>query len=161
MLDHPVNHVTQDIGQVRLLDTTAPGRSLRSTRLVLNFGPTPSLQLSAALEGPDSMITPDGSRIVASTAVVGGHPASTRLTVSEFSAATGSKAAVLSPVTVRGNNVLFQTVLWSSPDGSKLIAAGVPDGGLAPGRPLPIGVVTARGFTRLPGSLAGITQIAF
>ena len=109
MLAHPVNHVAQDIGQVRLLDTTAPGRSLRGTRLVLNFGPTPSLQVSAALEGPDSMITPDGSRIVASTAVVGGHPASTRLTVSEFSAATGAKAAVLSPVTVRGDNVLFQT----------------------------------------------------
>ena len=68
MLDHPVNHVAQDIGQVRLLDTTAPGRSLRGTRLVLNFGPTPSLQVSAALEGPDSMITPDGGRIVASTA---------------------------------------------------------------------------------------------
>ncbi len=94
---YPVNHVAQDIGQVRLLDTTAPGRSLRGTRLVLNFGPTPSLQVSAALEGPDSMITPDGSRIVASTAVVGGHPASTRLTVSEFSAATGAQAAVLRP----------------------------------------------------------------
>jgi len=161
MLDHPVNHVSQDIGQVRLLDTSAPGRSLRGTRLVLNFGPTPSLQVSAALEGPDSMITPDGSRIVASTAVVGGHPASTRLTVSEFSAATGTKAAVLSPVTVRGNNVLFQTVLWSSPDGSKLIAAVMPAGGLGPDRLLPVGVLTARGFTPLPGSLAGITQIAF
>ena len=35
-------------GQVRLLDTTAPGRSLRGTRLVLiYFGPTPSLQVAA------------------------------------------------------------------------------------------------------------------
>jgi hypothetical protein len=57
--------------------------------------------------------------------------------------------------------VLFQTVLWSSPDGSKLIAAVMPAGGLGPDRLLPVGVLTARGFTPLPGSLAGITQIAF
>jgi hypothetical protein len=161
MLDHPVNHLAQDIVQIRLLDTTAPGSSLRGTRLVLNFGPTPSLQVSPLLSGPDSMITPDGSRIVASTAEVSGHPASTRLTVSEFSAATGAQAAVLDPVTVRGNSVLFRTVLWSSPDGSKLIVAGVPAGGLGLDRLLPVGVLTARGFTPLPGSLAGITLIAF
>ena len=83
------------------------------------------------------------------------------MTVSEFSAATGARATAFNAVTLIGNSVMYRAVLWSSPDGSKLIAASVPDGGLAPGRPLPIGVVTARGFTRLPGSLAGITQIAF
>ena len=56
---------------------------------------------------------------------------------------------------------MYRAVLWSSPDGSKLIAAGVPAGGLAPDRLLPIGVVTKSGFTALPGSMAGITQIAF
>ena len=159
-IEFPLSVGDQLAGQVRLLDTTAPGSSLRQARLVLNFGPTPDLQVAAGPQGPDSMITPDGSRIVASTADVSGQ-ARTQLTVSEFSAATGAKAAVLSPVTVRGNNVLFQTVLWSSPDGSKLIAAVMPAGGLGPDRLLPVGVLTARGFTPLPGSLAGITQIAF
>jgi hypothetical protein len=157
----PLQVGKRDSGQVRLLDTAAPGSSLRSTRLVLNFGPTPSLQMDPGLDGPDSMITPDGSRVVASTATVSGRPARTWMTVSEFSAATGARATAFNAVTLIGNSVMYRAVLWSSPDGSKLIAAGVPDGGLAPGRPLPIGVVTARGFTRLPGNLAGITQIAF
>jgi len=121
----------------------------------------PTTQAAPLLGGPDSMITPDGSRIVASSATVSGHPASTRLAVREYSAASGGPAAEFDPVTVRGNSVLFRAVLWSSPDGSKLIAAGVPAGGMGLDRLLPIGVVTARGFTPLPGSLAGITRIAF
>jgi hypothetical protein len=157
MLDHPVNHVTQDIGQVRLLSTAAPGRSLRSTKLVLNFGPTPSLQVSPSLDGPDSMITPDGSRIVASTAEVSHRPTRTRLTVSEYSAATGARATVLAAVTLHGNSVLYRTVLWSSPDGSKLIVGALPAS--RPGAL--IGVLTRDGFTPLPGSLDEITQIAF
>jgi DNA-directed RNA polymerase specialized sigma24 family protein len=106
--------------------TAAPGRSLRSAKLVLNFGLTPSLQVSPSLDGPDSMITPDGSRIVASTAEVSHRPTRTRLTVSEYSAATGARAAVLAAVTLHGNSVLYRTVLWSSPDGSKLIVSALP-----------------------------------
>ena len=156
----PLSAGERDTGQVRLLNTAAPGRSLRSTKLVLDFGPTPSLQVSPSLDGPDSMITPDGSRIVASTAEVSHRPTRTRLTVSEYSAATGARAAVLAPVTVPGNSVLYRTVLWSSPDGSKLIVAALPDS-QDPSRALPIGVLTRDGFTPLPGSLDGITQIAF
>ena len=107
------------------------------------------------------MITPDGSRIVASTADVSGHPARTQLTVSEFSATTGARAAVLDPVTVGGNSVLYRAVLWSSPDGSTLITTGVPAGGVPADDVLPIGVLAGGHFTALPGSMAGITQIAF
>ncbi|HEX6854626.1 MAG TPA: hypothetical protein VF204_04960 [Streptosporangiaceae bacterium] len=98
--------------------------------------------------------------IVASTAEVSHRPTRTRLTVSEYSAATGARAVVLAPVTVPGNSVLYRTVLWSSPDGSKLIVAALPDS-QDPSRALPIGVLTRDGFTPLPGSLDGITQIAF
>jgi len=160
-LEHPVGHLVFEAVQVRLLDTTAPGSSLRSTRQVLDFGDMPTTQAAPLLGGPDSMITPDGSRIVASSATVSGHPASTRLAVREYSAASGAPAAEFDPVTVRGKSALFRAVLWSSPDGSKLIAEGVPAGGMGLDRLLPIGVVTARGFTPLPGSLAGITLIAF
>jgi hypothetical protein len=161
MLERPVGKLVHETSQVRLLDTTAPGGSLRGTRQVLNFGDLPAVLAAPLLKGPDSMITPDGSRIVASSAVVSRHPASTRLAVREYLAASGAPAAEFDPVTVHGSSVLFRAVLWSSPDGSTLIAAGVPAGGMGPGRLLPIGVVTARGFTPLPGSLAGITQIAF
>jgi WD40 repeat protein len=157
-LEFPLSVGEQLTGQVRLLDTTAPGSSLRQARLVMDFGRTPNLQVASPLQGADSMITPDGSRIVASTADVSGQPASTQLTVSEFSATTGARAAVLDPVSVSGNAVLYRAVLWSSPDGSTLIAAGVPD---APGRAQPIGVVTASGFTPLPGSMDALTRIAF
>jgi hypothetical protein len=155
----PLSVGKRDIGQVRLLDTAAPGRSLRSTRLVLNFGPTPSLQIGPPLDGRDSMITPDGSRIVASTAEVRHRPDRIRLTVSEYSAATGARAAVLAHATFHGNAVFYRTVLWSSPDGSTLIAGAGPDESASSA--LLIGVLTRDGFTLLPGSLDGITQIAF
>ena len=161
MLEHRAGQIVLQSSQVRLLDITAPGSSLRGTRQVLNFGDMPVTQAAPLLEGPDSMITPDGSRIVASSATVSGRPASTRLAVREYSAASGAPAAEFDPVTVRGKSALFRAVLWSSPYGSKLIAEGVPAGGMGLDRLLPIGVVTARGFTPLPGSLAGITLIAF
>jgi WD40 repeat protein len=160
-IEFPLSVGDQLAGQVRLLDTTAPGSSLRQARLVLNFGPAPFTQVAAGPLGPDSMITPDGSRIVASTADVSGQPARTQLTVSEFSAATGARTAVLDPVTLAGNSVLYRAVLWSSPDGSTLITVGVPAGGVPADDVLPIGVLAGGHFTALPGSLAGVTQIAF
>jgi hypothetical protein len=55
--------------------------------------------------------------------------------------------------------VVYRLVLWSSPDGSKLIVGALPDD--SPSRGLPVGVLTRHGFTPLPGSQDGITQIAF
>src|SRR5262249_40792566 len=52
----PLSVGKQMIAQVRVLDTAAPSGSLRSSKLVLDFGPTPSLQVSPVLGGPDSMI---------------------------------------------------------------------------------------------------------
>jgi hypothetical protein len=160
-LEFPLSAGEQFDGQVRLLDTTAPGSSLRQARLVLDFGPTPSELVAAGPQGPDSMITPDGSRIVASSAKVSGHPASTRLAVSEYSAANGAPAAEFDPVTLRGTLVLYRPVLWSSPDGSTLITVGVPADGVPPDGVLPIGVLAGGHFTALPGSMDEILQIAF
>lgn len=153
----PILAGRQQRAQVRLLDTAAPGGNLRRTRVVLDFGPTQLKQFSMIPAGPDSMITPDGTRIVASTAVVSRHPASARMTVSEFSVASGARLAVLHTVTLDQGSATFLPVLWSSPDGSTVIAAG----GLGNGLVLIIGVMTGGGFTRLPGSMAGIIQLAF
>jgi len=146
--------------QVRLLDTTAAGSSLRASRLVLSFTGTRVAEAFPFLEGPDVIITPDGSRIVATTATPISHPARTRLALSEFSAGTGAPIAVLNPLTVAGNDDFLRPPLWSSPDGSTLITIGVP-AGRSVGRVLPLGVVTGGRFTPLPGRMAGITQIAF
>ena len=53
--------------------------------------------------------------------------------------------------------MLYREVLWSSTDGSVLIATGFHrlDGNSV------IGVVTKSGFRPLPGSMAGVFQIAF
>jgi hypothetical protein len=71
--------------------------------------------------------------------------------------ASGARLAVLHTVTLDQGSATFLPVLWSSPDGSTVIAAG----GLGNGLVLTIGVMTGGGFARLPGSMAGIIQLAF
>jgi len=147
--------------QVRLLDTAAPGSNLRRTRRVLNLGSGPGFVegFGGEVDGPDSMITPDGSRIVASTVAVCCHglDAKTLMTVSEFSVATGARVALLHSVPVPQLAVIFLPVLWSSPDGSTVIAAAAPP----TGETMPVDIMSGRGITPLLGSMAGISQLAF
>jgi len=152
--------------QVRLLDTAAPGSDLHRTRRVVNFGRGPHERdfFIGELNDPDSRITPDGSRIVASTVVAVGHGKSSkaRLTVSEFSARTGARVAVLYSVTSAQAPLFWLPVLWSSRDGRTVIAGENPipsPGGFT--RVTPIGVMTSSGITPLPGTMDGIDQLAF
>ena len=55
-----------DTANVRLLDTTAPGTSLRSARIVLTFPNRPGVLTFSDL---NTFITPDGTRIVTATNV--------------------------------------------------------------------------------------------
>jgi hypothetical protein len=147
--------------QVRLLDTAAPGSDLHRTRRVVNFGRGPHEKdfFIGELNDPDSRITPDGSRIVASTVAVCCHglDAKTLMTVSEFSVATGARVALLHSVPVPQLAVIFLPVLWSSPDGSTVIAAAAPP----TGETMPVDIMSGRGITPLLGSMAGISQLAF
>jgi hypothetical protein len=151
--------------QTRLLDTTAPGRSLRqASRVAVDFGPVPvQVNEVGTLGNSDTLITPDGRLIVSGTSPASDRPGTTGLAIAEFPARPGAQAdparpvRTLDPVTAGGQLVLYREVLWSNTDGSVLIAIGFHrlDGNSV------IGVVTKSGFRPLPGSMAGVFQIAF
>jgi hypothetical protein len=151
--------------QTRLLDTTAPGRSLRrASRVAVDFGRVPvQVNEVGTLGNSDTLITPDGRLIVSGTSPASDRPGTTGLAIAEFPARPGAQAdparpvRTLDPVTAGGQLVLYREVLWSNADGSVLIATGFHrlDGNSA------IGVVTKSGFRPLPGSMAGVFQIAF
>jgi hypothetical protein len=128
---------------VRLLDTTAPGRSLQSSRVVARF--------SSASTG-DAMITPDGTRIVVPTVT---H---TSRAFTEYSTATGRRVAVLGRRPYpHANDGGWPVIYWVSPLGGTLIAYDArarsklltSNGGLVPGV---LAVVTGSRFLPLPGS---------
>ena len=151
--------------QTRLLDTAAPGSSLRrASRVAVNFGHVPvQVNEAGTLGNSDTLITPDGRLIVSGISPASDRPGTTALVIAEFPARPGAQAGAappvrtLDPVTAGGQLVLFREVLWSSTDGSTLIATGFQrlDGNSV------IGVVTKSGFRPLPGSMAGVFQIAF
>jgi hypothetical protein len=128
---------------VRLLDTTAPGRSLQSSRVVARF--------SSASTG-DAMITPDGSRIVVPSVT---H---TSRAFTEYSTATGKRVAILGRRPYpHANDGGWPVIYWVSPSGGTLIAydarAGskllTRNGGMVPGV---LAVVSGGRFLPLPGS---------
>jgi hypothetical protein len=151
--------------QTRLLDTTAPGSSLQqASRVAVNFGHVPvQVNEVGTLGNSDTLITPDGRLIVSGTNPASDRPGTTGLAIAEFPARAGAPAGAarpvrtLDPITAGGQLVLYREVLWSSTDGSVLIATGFHrlDGNSV------IGVVTKSGFRPLPGSMAGVFQIAF
>jgi hypothetical protein len=128
--------------EIRLLDTTAPGSSLWSSRVAVRFGSNAA----------DAMITPDGSKIVV--------PIVTQTTreFSEYSVATGKRVAVLGIRHYRhasygGWPLLFWAdsaggtliVYDDRPHGPQLTKTGEPDAGV-------LAVVTSGRFTPLPGT---------
>jgi hypothetical protein len=128
--------------EIRLLDTTAPGSSLWSSRVAMRFGS----------DTADAMITPDGSKIVA--------PVVTRTTreFAEYSVASGKQVAVLGIRHYRhasygGWPLLFWAdsaggtliVYDDRPNGPQLTKTGEPDAGV-------LAVVTGARFTQLPGT---------
>ncbi|HEY6278508.1 MAG TPA: hypothetical protein VIX86_19515, partial [Streptosporangiaceae bacterium] len=154
---------------IRLLDTTTPGGSLRAdSRLAVQWRDDAESfhyvhgRASNVILGPSAIITGDGTKIAAATASETLHPLSSEVAFTEFSTATGQ------PVTALGEWQLpgmypgqGEDVLWSSPDGRTLIVVAH-----TPGRPgilprgtnvanygLELGVQTAAGFTPLPAQL--------
>jgi hypothetical protein len=128
--------------EIRLLDTTAPGGGLWSSRVAMRFGGNAA----------DAMITPDGSKIVV--------PLITQTTreFAEYSATTGKRLAVLSTRHYRyASNGGWPLLFWADPGGSTLIVyddrpggpqltkTGEPDAGV-------LAVVTGNRFTPLPGT---------
>jgi hypothetical protein len=160
--------VTGNIIHLRLLDTTAPGTSLRAaSRLLLTWpgdGATWHYvhgKISNVLFGFSAIITPDGSKIVAATEDLTKHPLSSELAFTEFSAATGKVVKVLGRWPIPG---LYpgqvQDVLWTNSSGSRLIVlahkpgvpAKVPHSGNAADYGIEFGVLEGNRFTPLPGA---------
>ncbi|MGH3287544.1 MAG: hypothetical protein ACRDPD_23105 [Streptosporangiaceae bacterium] len=143
--------------QIRLLDTTARGADLRSSRLVVKFGDGYGTTI---LGGFNSLITPDGGTVVAATERQEQHPFRTQLQVSEFSARTGRVTHALARWRLGSRGTSSQDVLWTSSSGHTLIVITPPGTGPDPGtlsRPVdPVaGVLTTDGqFTALPGLVA-------
>lgn len=128
--------------EIRLLDTTAPGGSLWSSRVAVRFGS----------DAADAMITPDGSKIVV--------PIVTQTTreFAEYSVATGKRVAVLGIRHYRHANYGgWPLLFWADsaggtlivyddrPHGPQLTKTGEPDAGV-------LAVVTSGRFTPLPGT---------
>jgi hypothetical protein len=160
--------VTGNIIHLRLLDTTAPGTSLRAaSRLLLTWpgdGATWHYvhgKISHVLFGFSAIITPDGSKIVAATEDLTKHPLSSALAFTEFSAATGKVVNVLGRWPIPGMYPgQTQDVLWANSSGSKLIVlahkpgapAKAPHSGNAADYGIEFGVLSGNRFTPLPGA---------
>jgi hypothetical protein len=123
---------------IRLLDTTAPGTSLASSKIALTFPDAGAL-------GTNTLLTPDGTRIVTAT------PQG----ITEFSARTGNP--ILSEDQFQFDwqklgwaGPPWQEVLWAGPGGTALVVwdpRGKP-GRYGPGSVL--GVLTGNTFTPIP-----------
>jgi hypothetical protein len=155
---------TGNNAEVRLLDTTAPGSNLRSSKLVVKF---PNAYAVTTLDPGNTIITPDATKIAAPTMVQAQRqPYRTELQITEFSASTGKVVRVLDPWRFQGPSQSWQNVLWASSAGSTLIVA-TPPGMNPPGRwnahgiePV-VGVLTGQQFTPLPNAPQDTGNIAW
>ena len=135
---------------IRLLDTTAPGTSLASARIVLTF-PSPGDF------GLNTLLTPDGTRIVTVT------PQG----ITEYSARTGQPILSEDQFPVAQfpaggpQEVDQQTVLWAGPGGQALVVSD-PRGKHTPDGPDTIlGVLTGNTFTPIPNGTDESIQLSW
>jgi hypothetical protein len=153
---------------IRLLDTTSPGGSLRSdSRLAVQWKDDAETfhfvhgKASNVIFGFSAIITGDGTKVVAATASETKHPLNSELAFTEFSASTGKVVKVLGRWPIPG---LYpgqtQDVLWTDPSGSTLIVlAHVPGPPTkdpqsinSAGYRIEFGVLHGDRFTPLPGA---------
>jgi hypothetical protein len=153
---------------VRLLDATTPGGSLRSdSRLAVQWKHDAESfhfvhgKASNIIEGFSALVTGDGTKIVAATASETRHPLNSELAFTEFSATTGKVVKVLGRWPIPG---LYpgqtQDVLWTNSSGSTLIVlahvpgppARDPHSSDSAGYAIEFGVLTGNRFTPLPGA---------
>jgi hypothetical protein len=145
-----------ETANVRLLDTTAPGSSLTSARIVLTFPNKTGVLTFSAL---NTFITPDGSRIVTATVVYPRKPAGPlHGEITEFSVRTGKP--VLSQdrfAPIPG----WQDVLWAGPGGKALVVQDPRGKRSRYGRDEIFGVLTGNKFTPIPHSILEGNGIAW
>jgi hypothetical protein len=132
-----------DTAHVRLLDTTAPGHSLKLARNVLTFPNKPGVPTFGAL---NALLTPDGTRIVTATVVYTRRPPGPG-EITEYSVRTGKP--VLSEdrfAPLPG----WQNVLWAGPRGKALVVLDPRGKRIQYGRAEILGVLAGNKFTPIP-----------
>ena len=139
---------------VRLLDTTAPGHDLRSSKLIATFLNKEGV---LTIDLGNTLITPDGTKVVVPTMTQtrSGKTSTSRLEISEFSTHTGKIVRTLDRFRFFQPGP-YQDVLWTDATGGTLIVSD-PRG---KSHASVIGVMSGHGFTPLPGAPQGI-QIAW
>ena len=142
--------------RVRMLDTAGPSTSLAAAKAIVGF-PYPAGTLATT----NTLLTPDGTRIVAATSFYPPHHSGPGgyVQIAEYSARTGmplSHGDRFSP------SIGWQDVLWASSDGSALIVSdprGKKDSYGA--RANVLGVLAGNQFTPIPHSPSGFFQAAW
>jgi hypothetical protein len=135
---------------IRLLDTTAPGTSLASSQIVLTFP-------SRAEFGLNTLLTPDGTRIVTVT------PQG----ITEFSVRTGTPILSEDQFSAAQfpaggpQEVDRQSVLWAGPGGQALVVSDPRGKATTYGPDTILGVVTGNTFTPIPNGTYQSIQIAW
>ncbi len=128
---------------VRLLDTTAPGSSLASARIVLTFL---NKDASTDFSAMNTLLTPDGTRIVTATGQG----------ITEFSVRTGN------PVLTEDRFASgWQNVLWAGPHGKTLIVSDPRGKPTRYGPTNILGVLEGNRFTPIPNGADKSRQIAW
>lgn len=135
---------------IRLLDTTAPGTSLASSKIVLTFP-------SRADFGLNTLLTPDGTRIVTATS----HG------ITEFSARTGQPILSEDQFSAAQfpaggpQEVDRQYVLWAGQGGQALVISDPRGKATRYGPGTILGVLTGNTFTPIPNGTYQSVQIAW
>jgi hypothetical protein len=146
------SHANDPTVEVRLLDTAAPGGSLRASRLVLDFPPRG--RAGWFLVDSNALLTPDGSLVVAPIIRTQGNSrhAMVQLAITEFSAATGRPVHAVDRWASRAAWVEYslQDVLWTGAGGRVMIVVSLVRRGGAGTPTFAIGVQTGRRFEPLP-----------
>jgi hypothetical protein len=133
--------------QVRVLDTAAPGDSLTRAKVIVRFPYS-----GGTLATMNTLLTPDGTRIVAATSFYPPHHTGPGgyVQITEYSASTGKRLLHEDRFSA---SIGWQNVLWSSPDGSVLVLSD-PRGAKDQygGRSNILGVLAGNKFTPIPHS---------
>jgi hypothetical protein len=139
---------------VRILDTTAPGTSLTAAGVIVAY---PYRSGAGTLATGNSVLTPDGTRIVTATSFYPSQstPAGSYVQITEYSARTGKPLFHQDRFSA---SIGWQQVLWASPGGSALVISD-PRGAKTRygGRNNILGVLAGNKFTPIPhGAYTGL-----
>jgi hypothetical protein len=146
-----------ETNHIRVLDTTAPGKSLTTARVIVAY---PYRSGTGTLATGNSFLTPDGAKIVTATSF---YPRRTTLAgsygqITEYSARTGKPLFHEDRFSA---SIGWQNVLWASPDGSALVVSDPRGKKDSNGRANVLGVLAGNKFTPIPHGAAEAQFIAW